>query len=71
MGEKISTLGHVIVSEVEYEVELNHPPSAGLPRQIHIQSERFRIELDEIEFIQTALAFNLAAEKLRRLKKMK
>jgi hypothetical protein len=23
MGEKISTLGHVIVSEVEYEVELN------------------------------------------------
>jgi hypothetical protein len=71
MGEKISTLGYIRLAGIEHEVELNHPPSDDLPRQIHIQTEKSRIEFNEDEFVLAVLAINLAAEKLRYLKKIK
>lgn len=70
MGEKIATLGQIHFSECDLEVELNHPPSDGLPRQIHIQSDDFRMELDEDEFVRLICSVRLAKEKLKRLKKI-
>ena len=70
MGEKIKSLGHINIQNMSFEVELNHPPSSGTPKQIHIQSKNFRMELDEKEFIQFACAVRLAKEKLERLKKI-
>ena len=71
MGEKIKTLGSVQINCEKFEIELNHPPSMGQGRQIHIQSEKFRCELEEEEFIRVAVAVRLAAEKLRYSKKLK
>ena len=71
MGEKIRTLGYVKLSGVEHEIELNQASSEGLPRQIHVKSKRTRAEFNENEFVQMVLAINLAAEKLRYLKKIK
>lgn len=70
MGEKILTLGSFPFRNVNIEVELNHPPSPGLPRQIHLQSEDFRIELDEEELLRLVSAVQLAKENLKRLKKI-
>jgi len=70
MGEKIKILGQINVQNATFEIELNHPPSSGKPNQIHIQSENFRMELDEQEFIRFACAVRLAKEKLRRLKQI-
>ena len=70
MGEKISKLGQVHFMESVFELELNHPPSNGLPRQIHLQSDNFRMELDEDEFVRLVSAVRLAKEKLKRLKKI-
>lgn len=68
MGEKIKTLGSVDLLNQAFEVELNAPPSIGMNRQIHIQSDKFRFEMDEDEFIQLCTAVNLAAEKLKHAK---
>lgn len=71
MGEKIATLGQIHISrETMFEIELNHPPSNGLPRQIHLQSDDIRMELDEDEFVRIVSAVMLAKEKLKRLKKI-
>lgn len=70
MGEKIAILGKVQFRECDFEIELNHPPSNGLPRQIHLQSDDFRMEFDEDEFVRFVVAMRLAKEKLRRLKKI-
>lgn len=68
MGEKIQSLGQVKLQGQGLEVELNAPPSPGMSRQIHVQSDKFRFEVDEDEFIQLCVAVNLAAEKLRHSK---
>jgi hypothetical protein len=70
LGEKIKSLGHIVVGGLGFEVELNYPPTPGLQQQIHIQSESFRIELDEDEFVRLVCAIRLAKEKLKRLKQL-
>lgn len=70
MGEKIRKLGEVVLSGVGHEVELNHPPGGSGERQVHIQSDAFRAELNESEFLLMTAAIRLSAEKLRRYKKI-
>jgi hypothetical protein len=70
LGEKIKSIGHIVVDGLGFEVELNYPPAPGLPQQIHIQSKNFRIELDEDEFFRLVCAVRLAKEKLKRLKQL-
>lgn len=70
MGEKIAKLGQIHFRGCNFEVELNHPPSTGLSLQIHLQSDDFRMELDEDEFVRVVSAVLLAKEKLKRLKKI-
>lgn len=70
MGEKIANLGKISLRECNIDVEINHPLSAGMPRQIHIQSNNFRFELNEDEFIRLVSAVLLAKEKLKRQKKI-
>ena len=71
MGEKIKDLASIEVWNTEYEIELNLPSSRGQESQVHIQSDSFRIEIDESEYIRVAIAIKFAAEKLRHLKKLK
>lgn len=68
MGEKIKTLSAGQFLDKEIEIELNHPTVAGSDDQVHIQSDKFRFEMDKKDFIGYALSI-LAAEK--NLKKIK
>ena len=68
MGEKILTLTNVKLLNTDFEIELNHPPSSGQDQQIHIQSDKFRFEMDKKEFIKHALTIMLAEKNLKNLK---
>jgi len=46
MGEKIKTLSKGKLLNADFEIELNHPPSSGQDQQIHIQSDKFRFEIN-------------------------
>jgi len=68
MGEKIKTLSKGRVGNSVIEIELNHPPIAGADRQVHIQTSRFRFELDVSEYIRYAISLLHAEARLKRLK---
>ena len=71
MGEKIKTLSKGKIFNCEYEIELNSPPSINKGRQVHIQSNNFRFEINEKEFIKFALTVLLAEKNLKTLKNIK
>ena len=71
MGEKIKTLSKGKLLNTDFEVELNHPLSIGLDEQIHIQSEKFRFEMDKKDYIKYALSVLVAEKNLKNLKKIK
>ncbi len=68
MGEKIKTLSQGKILNVDYEVELNHPPSKGQDQQIHIQSKQFRMEINRKDYIKYALSILVAEKNLKTLK---
>ena len=70
MGEIIKKLadGNFLGSEIE--IELNHPPAKGQDQQIHIQSDKFRFEMDKKDFIAFATSIMLAKKNLKSLKKI-
>ena len=71
MGEKIKTLSKGKIFNSEYEIELNDPPSINKGRQVHIQSNNLRFEINEKEFIKFALTVLLAEKNLKTLKNIK
>ena len=70
MGEKIKTLSKGKILGVNLEVELNHPPSAGQDMQIHLQSGKYRFEMDRKDYIKYALCVLVAEKNLKLLKKI-
>ena len=68
MGEKIKTLSTSILLNDRFEIELNHPPIAGKDKQVHIQSSKFRLEMNESDFIKYAISILLAEKNLKNLK---
>jgi len=71
MGEKIKTLSKGKLLNAEFEIELNHPTIKGQDEQIHIQSNKFRFELDKKDFIKYALSILVAEKNLKNLKGIK
>lgn len=71
MGEKIKILSKGKLLNTYFEIELNHPPSSGQDQQIHIQSEKFRSELDKKDYIKYALSILVAEKNLKNLKGIK
>lgn len=71
MGEKIKTLAEGKLFGSDFEIELNHHPSGDCERYIHIQSDKFRMEMAENEYIKYALLVVAAGEKLKRMKGIK
>lgn len=65
MGEKIRTLGNISLFDQCLEVELNHSSNGSSIKEIHLQNDRFRIEMNQNEFIELYSAISLAAKKLR------
>jgi len=68
MGEKIKDLLKLKISNNDFNLELNKPTYNGGPRYIHLQSNRFRYNFTEIEFIEIVLQMNKAAKKIKTLK---
>lgn len=69
MGELIRVLGQIELSGNRFDVELNHGAAGeGSLREIHIQSERFRLAMPETEFLQLSAAVMLAKKQLEIIK---
>lgn len=71
MGEKIKTLSKGKLLNTDFDIELNHPLSVGLDEQIHIQSDKFRLEMDKKDYLQYALSILVAEKNLKMIKKIK
>ena len=71
MGEKIKTLSKGKLLDIDFEIELNHPPSRGQDEQIHIQSDKFRFEMDKKDYLKYALSVLVAEKNLKNLKGFK
>jgi hypothetical protein len=71
MGEKIKILSKGKILNEEFEVELNHPLSKGKSQQIHLQSQKFRVELDRKDYLKYGLSVLAAAKKIKILKRIK
>jgi len=71
MGEKIKNLSKGKILNTSFEIELNHPPVSGQDQQVHIQSEKFRFEMDKKDYIQYALSVLVAEKNLKKLKGIK
>ena len=63
MGELIKVLHKTKIKNMEVDIELNHPPAEGLPRDIHLQNKAFRLDLGERDFIQMAAPFGWARKR--------
>ena len=70
MGEKIRTLSFGKLLGSDFEVELNHPTITGQDEQIHIQSEKFRFEMDKKDYVKYALSVLVAEKNLKNLKEI-
>lgn len=68
MGEIIKTLSKGKILNTDFEIELNHPPSSGQDQQIHIQSDKFRFEIDKKDYVKYALTVLVAEKNLKNLK---
>lgn len=68
MGEKIKTLSKAKINNQNIEIELNHPLSKGSSEQIHIQTDRYRLEFSKKDFIQYAFSILAAGKKLKKIK---
>ena len=68
MGEKIKKLGEIKIHGKLYDVELNEPNILTKPNQVHIQSEDFRFEINELDFYRMGLLIKIAEQKLKKIK---
>ena len=71
MGEKIRTLTRGKFLNSNFEIELNHPTTKRGKQQIHLQSDKFRFELDMDNYTKYALLVLLAEKNLKNLKDIK
>lgn len=71
MGEKIKKISQGKVLSTVFEIELNQPPSNSHDQQVHIQSDKIRLEMDKEEFIAYGLSILVAEKNLKNLKGMK
>lgn len=71
MGEKIRDLAKGKILNSDFELELNHPTISGQDQQIHLQSDKFRFEMDKKDFIKYSLAVLLAERNLKNIKGIK
>ena len=71
MGEKIKTISKGKILNNNFEIELNEPTISGQEEQIHIQSDKFRVEMDKKDFVKYSLSILLAEKNLKILKKLK
>ena len=68
MGEIIRKIEKIRIGGSEFDIELNKSTASKDKREIHVQNEKFRLALDEKEFVQMACAVLLAKKQFDILK---
>ena len=69
MGEKIKDITVLKLKDMDVAIELNDgDASSRAYKTIHIQNERFRLQLKEAEYLQMASAIHVAAERIKKYK---
>lgn len=71
MGELIKTYGEISINNQKFEIELNDPLSTETGGIVHIQNEKLRMEMSQLDFYRMVGCINLAKENLLRMKGMK
>jgi hypothetical protein len=71
MGEKIKTISQGRILDTDFEIELNQAPSKFHDQQVHIQSDKIRLEMDKAEFVAYGLSILIAEKNLKNLKGIK
>lgn len=72
MGEKIKVIDTVNLEGMKFDVELNDGSAASKkPLHIHLQNDRFRLDLPDYSFMQMAIAVYTAKRKLIEKKGLK
>lgn len=67
MGEIITSLGNINLNDVDFEIELNEGVNSS-DLIVHFQTEKFRMEMNERDFISVSIS---ALSALRRIKRDK
>ena len=66
MGEKLRDITILHLHDMDVNIELNDGNAATRAyKTIHIQNDRFRLQLKEKEYMQMAMAIRVAADKIR------
>lgn len=68
MGDIIRKVGEISLGDKQYEIELNHSIRGINSRDVHIQNEKFRLEMPEHEFLKMAACVLLAKKQYDVLK---
>ncbi len=68
MGEIIKRLTETADLESGFFVELNHATERNGPRYVHIQNERFRLNMTEQDFLRIAASLCKARAQLVHMK---
>jgi hypothetical protein len=69
MGEKLYVISKVNLPGLGFDIELNDGSAASKrPLHIHLQNDRFRLDMPDHEYIQMAIAVREAGKKIRKMK---
>ena len=60
MGDVIRKVSEIKIGKESFDIELNHSTRGSEYRDIHIQNDKFRLEMPENEFLQMAACVILA-----------
>ena len=72
MGEKIKDITILKLHDMDVAIELNDGnASTRAFKTIHVQNDRFRLQLKESQYLQIAAAVSVAAKKIRGYKEIK
>ncbi len=68
MGEIIRNIGVLKIGNESFNIELNEPSCFGNSREVHIQNDKLRVAVGEVEFVQMGAAVLFAQKQLHLLK---
>lgn len=71
MGEIIKVLAKKKLRDQSLQIELNKPHAVGFSNSVHIQTDFFRWEMTDSQYLLIALSTLKAIEKFKQLKKIK
>lgn len=68
MGDVIRKISEITIGKEKFDIELNHSARGSEYRDIHIQNDKFRLEIPENEFLQMASCIILAKRQFEVIK---